>query len=325
MRDNYNRLYELYDFINMLCAAEFAGVTREQIVEHFGWEMRTLERMLSVVETMFGDALKREYTDTAPRRKVYRLVNPDLSRLPKNVITSDELAGLKTAANALRENTKLARHLDSVANKLTHISKSVRADADDIFALSGVALMPRPQIQYNREIMATIQNAILSCNQLEIKYKGKKHILCPLGILYGWHNNYLIASHERHLDNPLRYICGDIESVTVLNKGFDCGDFDMREYAKKSFGVYVTDHGGYDVVWRVAPDAAMDAKKYKFHPTQKLTESKDGSLTICFHADGLREMAWHLFTWGGKIVPVAPAELVYEYKTLLQQSLNSLK
>lgn len=325
MRDNYNRLYELYDFINMLYSAEFTGLTREKITAHFGWGERTLDRMLNVIGTLFGDALRREYTNDTSRHKTYRLVNPDLSKLPKNAITSEELAGIKTAADALRSNTKLARLLDSVAHKLNHISRSARANADDIFASSGIAMMPRPHIKYNPEIMSVIQNAILSCNQLEILYRGKKHTVCPLGLLYGWRNNYLIATHERHLDNPLRYICGNIESVRVLDTGFDCGDFDIRKYAQKSFGVYVTDCGGYDVEWRVSPDTAPEALKYTFHPTQKVTENPDGSLTIRFHADGLVEMAWHLFTWGGQIVPIAPNELIDEYKHLLHQSLDSLK
>jgi len=64
--------------------------------------------------------------------------------------------------------------------------------------------------------------------------------------------------------------------------------------------------------------------RYEFHPAQKITKNEDGTLIVAFHADGLLEMAWHIFTWSGEIVPLAPVELVAEYQKLLRKAADTL-
>jgi hypothetical protein len=44
-----------------------------------------------------------------------------------------------------------------------------------------------------------------------------------------------------------------------------------------------------------------------------------------FFADGLKEMAWHLMSWEGKIQPVAPKELIAEHKKQLKLAAEALK
>ncbi len=64
-----------------------------------------------------------------------------------------------------------------------------------------------------------------------------------------------------------------------------------------------------DVVLRFAPEAAEDAAGWVFHPTQTMEPQADGSLIVRFHAGGVQEMCWHLFTWGSALAVVAPNEL----------------
>jgi len=75
----------------------------------------------------------------------------------------------------------------------------------------------------------------------------------------------------------------------------------------------------------VAPEAAEKASTFVFHPTQKIRPQKDGSLIVEFTADGLKEMAWHLMTWEGMIKPIAPKELVAEYKNQVKLAASALK
>jgi predicted DNA-binding transcriptional regulator YafY len=63
------------------------------------------------------------------------------------------------------------------------------------------------------------------------------------------------------------------------------------------------------VVLRFAPEAADDASTWLFHPTQTSTRAEDGTLTVRFTAGGVREMCWHLFTWGAAVTVVAPEGL----------------
>jgi predicted DNA-binding transcriptional regulator YafY len=48
---------------------------------------------------------------------------------------------------------------------------------------------------------------------------------------------------------------------------------------------------------------------WNFHPTQTLTREPDGSVLVRFRAGGMRELAWHLFTWRDQIQILAPERL----------------
>jgi predicted DNA-binding transcriptional regulator YafY len=65
----------------------------------------------------------------------------------------------------------------------------------------------------------------------------------------------------------------------------------------------------HDVVLRFIPEVADEVAAFQFHPTQELTREADGSTIVSFRAGGLREIAWHLFTWGQAVIIISPDEL----------------
>ena len=84
-------------------------------------------------------------------------------------------------------------------------------------------------------------------------------------------------------------------------------DFDLRTYAKRSFGVFQEEP--MDVVLRFDAGAAPDAGTFLFHPEQTTVKNKDKSLTVRFKAGGINEMCWHLVTWGEGVTVERPARL----------------
>lgn len=64
-----------------------------------------------------------------------------------------------------------------------------------------------------------------------------------------------------------------------------------------------------NVVWNFSAKVAPDAREFLFHPTQVMEEQPDGLLIVRFRAGGLREMAWHLFTWGKDVKVIRPRRL----------------
>ena len=54
---------------------------------------------------------------------------------------------------------------------------------------------------------------------------------------------------------------------------------------------------------------AEDALRWRFHANQRVEEQPDGCVIVRFRASGMRELAWHLFTWGDKAQVVAPQAL----------------
>ena len=326
-RDNYSRLYDLLTLINALCASR-GGLTYDDIQDKFGWTRRTAERMLQVVENHYYSFRKER--GRSDNRMYFRILADDT--LPPGDISENEVVALRTAAGFVKNNEQLKLPLESLAGKLeARKGAAAMSNIEDMTLANGTASAPRPRIRCGHKIVETLQDAILAFRIAKIKYKQSVNgavtqlTVCPLGFLYGVQNNYLVACYTGQNDKPRHYILSQIQSVKLTGTVFDAEEFDIREYAQKSFGSWIAHGGGYKVKWKVKPKAAERAKRFDFHPTQKMTELKDGSLLVEFFADGLKEMAWHLMTWEGMIKPVAPKELVDEYEKQLKLAADALK
>jgi predicted DNA-binding transcriptional regulator YafY len=84
-------------------------------------------------------------------------------------------------------------------------------------------------------------------------------------------------------------------------------EFDLQAFASQSFGIYQDEIE--DVVLRVTPGGAAEARAWRWHPTQAVEDLPDGGVEVRFRASGMRELAWHLFSWGDQVQIVAPARL----------------
>lgn len=84
-------------------------------------------------------------------------------------------------------------------------------------------------------------------------------------------------------------------------------DFDLQGFASQSFGIYQDEIE--DVVLEVSPEGADEARAWRWHPTQSVEDQPDGGVVVRFRASGMRELAWHLFTWGEQVRIVAPERL----------------
>jgi len=334
MPERKDALIEVLQLIEML-SDSYAGITKEYIRNRFNWGDRKIERTIDAIRRLFGDEiLRRNKFDDGKVR--YSIATPTkLSYL--NRFNTTEQSALKQAVKFLNHDESLAEPLESLSRKIgLYLKHNERPRAirnmEDLIMASGTACSPRPRIRCNIDLLEQLQTAILGYRQIRIEYTRRageslQAVVEPLGFLYGRTNNYLVTSKRKAQCKATRtYILDKIKSVEIMEQSFDPGDFDLQKYAYRSFGVYQeSGKDGYDVRWRVSAAAADDAMRYVFHPTQKITKNDDGTLIVAFHADGLREMGWHLFTWSGEIVPLAPAELVDEYKKLLKKAADSLK
>jgi predicted DNA-binding transcriptional regulator YafY len=191
---------------------------------------------------------------------------------------------------------------------------ALRRAEPDIAALmeaEGIAMRPGPRPVIAAGVLPTLRRAILGMQLVVIRYAGPDanepatRILCPYGMLYGG-RGWLVA-HVDGLPEMRLWRLDRIVSVDLLDRGFTREDFDLIAYAAQSFGVFQEEP--IDVVLRFTPEAADDASGWLFHPLQRTERDRDGALIVRFHAGGLQEMCWHLFTWGTAVTIVAPEDL----------------
>jgi predicted DNA-binding transcriptional regulator YafY len=128
----------------------------------------------------------------------------------------------------------------------------------------------------------------------------------PYGVLFG-RANYLVAA-ERAADGPRKFRLDRMDGLEVLERqALRPADFSLQAYADESFGIYRDEM--HDVELLITPEGADDALGWRFHARQTVEQAADGTVRVRFRAAGMLELAWHLFTWGDKVLVVQPAVL----------------
>jgi predicted DNA-binding transcriptional regulator YafY len=309
-------------------AAEPAGLTLDEIAARFAVERRTAERMRDAVAELFPQLEEIE----GERPKRWRLPS-GLSGIFREPL-ADELAALRAVARRLEREgvTESAALLQSLAVKIEASLKPTRRrtlapDVEALLEAEGFASRPGPRPVIAGETFSAIRQAILEGRRLAFRYRAEGaqapayREVIPYGLLYG-HRIHLVGAYPWEPE-PANYRLDRMTDVHVSdNAGARPHGFDLAAYAARSFGAF--QEAPHDVVLRFAPHVAEDVACFLFHPSQSLMREPDGSTTVRFRAGGLREMAWHLFTWGDAVRIVAPEELREVMGELLDASRRAL-
>lgn len=294
------------------------GVSLAEIEDAFGCVRRTAQRMTQALESVFPDA--EAYVDYEGHKR-WRIPHGKVSEF--FAPTADQLAALELAKETLT-----SAGLGSEAHLLSELGSSVKlltsdrrragleADEEALLEAMGHAARPGPRPASDAAVDQAIAAALKGPFRLTIRYRGRNDETArdrkiePYGILLGT-RRYLIARDPARDDNHLRHFrIEDIEQATTTEEWFARDpDFNLADYASRSFGVFQADAEYKPVHWRFSARAAPHAARYRFHPDQEMTTNPDGSLDVRFTASGHLEMCWHLYAWGDQVEVIEPAEL----------------
>ena len=117
-------------------------------------------------------------------------------------------------------------------------------------------------------------------------------------------SKYMVAQEDAGA-GPRNWRLDRIHDIEVLGApALVPAGFSLQDYADESFGIY---HDAVaDVVLEVTREGAEDALRWRFHANQTVEPQADGRVIVRFRASGMRELAWHLFTWGDRVRVRAP-------------------
>ncbi|MBI1200116.1 MAG: WYL domain-containing protein [Phenylobacterium sp.] len=296
-----------------LLASSAEGFTLDEIADRMGVARRTAERMRDAVWDVFP---QMEVVDDPPSRR-FRIPSglDGLFQAP----TAEELAALTAAAEMMDRQGAAGRaaHLRTLEQKVLSAMRAAarRRLAPDLEALlqaETIAVQAGPRPFEDESVLAAVRGALKALCALRFRYEGgstpgRIREVVPYGILFG-RSNYLVAEEVGTGTGPRNWRLDRVFDVEVTGRpGAPPEGFSLQAYADESFGIYQDDTE--DVVLRVRPHGADDARRWRFHARQKLEEQADGSIVVRFRASGMRELAWHLFTWGDKVEIVAPQAL----------------
>ena len=295
-----------------ILASTAEGLTLDEMAERLGVGRRTAERMRDAVREVFP---QMEEVEDPPTRR-FRIPSglDGLFQAP----TAEELAALTAAAEMLaaagaQARAKALRTLEQKVLSATRAQarRRLAPDLEALLQAETIAVSAGPRPFEDEEVLATVREALKSMRILRFRYEGgstpgRIREVTPLGVLFG-RSNYLVAQEDEDA-GPRNWRLDRMQDVEVLSQPAPRpADFSLPDYADESFGIYRD--GAQDVVLRITPDGAEDALRWRFHANQVVEPQPDGAVLVRFRASGMRELAWHLFTWGDRVRVLAPAQL----------------
>ena len=293
-------------------AASAEGLTIDEMARDMRVARRTAERMRDAVLMLFPQV--EEVSDPPSKRWRIRGGLSAFEQAP----TATEMLELAKAASALRAAGEPARAaaLEALERKLKAAMRSTTLNrmAPDLEALvraETIAVQAGPRPSADEGLLTAIRGAVLAQQPLGFTYsrpgaEPRRRSVAPCGVMFG-RANYLVAA-DRETGRIQTFRLDRMSSVAPQDGvAVPPADFDLGVFASQSFGIYQDEIE--DVVVRIAPEGAAEAKSCRWHPTQTLEDQADGAVIVRFRASGMRELAWHLFTWGEQAMILAPERL----------------
>lgn len=289
------------------------GLTLDEMADRLGVNRRTAERMRDVIARHFD---LEEMADE--RRKRFRI--SDRLRRVYTRPSAAEVAALQAEVVAQRSAGQAGSvQLESLLSKVkgamdVRERRRLDPDLDALARLQRTMVTAGPIATVPPETVTTVQGAILAGRCIEFAYAtegatqpGWRRVV-PYGLVHG-PLTYLVGKIPGR-DGELFYYRLDRMSEPRISEslGHAPEDWDIDVWLAGSFAVWRDE--SRDVVLRVRPEAAARARGWRFHPSQRIEQSADGWLIVSFSTGGMRELAEHLFTWGGDLVIEGPQALV---------------
>jgi predicted DNA-binding transcriptional regulator YafY len=287
------------------------GMTLDEMARELSVGRRTAERMRDAVAVVFPQL---EIVDEPPTRR-FRIPSglDGLYQAP----TAEELAALRRAAEGFaaagqRTSAAALRALERKVMSATKAGARCRLapDLEALVQAEAIAVHAGPRPFEDEAVLGVIREALLAGRMLRFRYeggsrKGAVREVTPCGLLFA-RSNYLVAAEGEK--EPMNWRLDLVREPLVLQRpAWPPEGFSLQAYADESFGIYRD--APEDVVLRFRPEAAEGALRWRFHAGQTAETEPDGSVVVRFRASGMRELAWHLFTWGPFVSIQAPGRL----------------
>lgn len=317
-KPRYSRVSDILALI-VLMQSKTLGITLSDIQTELNISRRTAERLRDSILNILPQVGEIEIIG---KEKHWGFISGNMREIV--YFSPDEIAMLETIKDGLEFEDR-QKSLSVVINKLKALSNKQISKIEDrvelLMRTEGVAISQRANYKINVEILDTIRQAIKENKKVKAVYNGKEKCLSPYGIIYG-SDLYLISGEGEHT-NPYVYKMHRLSDVVLTRETFEKGDFDIKEYANKSFGVYQNE--AYKVELLFKEEVAEDVLNYNFHPTQKVKQNDDGTVTVKFKASGDKEILWHIFRWGENVKILSPKNLKQQYINMLEGVLETQK
>ncbi len=236
-------------------------------------------------------------------------------RLPAIDIPESDIFAVFIAEKALEQyaNTPLHEKLTSVFDKIAAaLPEKISLSPDWID--SRFSFFPEPTTSIDPDVWKAVFTALRDDRRLLMEYQVPGHSrpaprefdpYRAVGYRGEW---YLIG--RCHYRNDVRtFAMSRIKKAKLLDTVFAMpADFDFQEFIGQHFGIF-RGKKNHAVKIRFTPDQAPYVRERQWHPSQKIKDHRDGSLTLSFTTNALFEVKRWVLGWGPGAKVLAPKEL----------------
>jgi len=316
------RLHRLLKLIALLRGPSSYNARR--LAEHFHTSRRNVYRDLAILELA---GVPYSYDADFGLGGGYR-IRPDFW-FPTVGLSDQECLDLAVLTRAAESrNIPLLEDVASVRDKLIGTLPAKQQDlireASELFDVLSLHLADHG---HSRQIMTTVQMALLQRRQLEGIYRTpyqKKSVrvkLQPRRCFLAQQAWYLAAEDNSDGSTKL-YRLTRFKELQLLSKPITIDrNFSLREYLGNAWAVH---KGKDDRDWHIEiefnPEGAELVAETQWHYTQEIERKPDGSLAFRATVSGLHEIKWWVLGWGDRAKVIKPPELVTEIIRLLDQT-----
>jgi predicted DNA-binding transcriptional regulator YafY len=298
----------------LLLAGSAEGLTLDEMAREIGVGRRTVERMRDALRELFPQL---EEVEDPPTRR-FRIPG-GLDRLFQAPLP-EELAALHRIADqaAAQGSNTTAEFLHSLEHKLLASMRGsdrrrLAPDLEAVMQGEAIAIQPGPRPTEDPAVLGAVREAIKAGQAIAFKYQGgstpgARREATPLGLILS-RRNYLVAATPPGPEAKVRTFRLDrLTELEVLDRPANPPPgFSLQAFADESVGIYQDEMEDVALVFDVR--AAAEASRWRFHASQTVEPLAEGAVRVRFRARGMRELSWHLFTWGDTVRIESPARL----------------
>jgi proteasome accessory factor B len=276
-----------------LLSARHYGITIKDMIEELGASDKTLRRDL---ETFIQAGFPLEETVGERGRKLWR-INPDKSQPGLNFAYDEALALYlgrsfleplagtifwEAAQRAFKKvRASLGKQAIKYLEQFASLFQQTTAGKHDYAKKAEILDALLVGIEDRRAVFLTYQSLRAT--------EPVTYDIYPYGLVYHRGALYLVGRAPQH-DEVRHWKVDRIEDAQLTEFVFPKPDgFDLHRHLSKSFGVYRGD-GDVHVKIRFAPPVARYVEESRWHPSQRLTRHKDGTLTAEFDLSSTEEV-----------------------------------
>jgi predicted DNA-binding transcriptional regulator YafY len=132
--------------------------------------------------------------------------------------------------------------------------------------------------------------------------------LCPYHLMYNRRAWYVLGFSDLH-KSVRTFKLNRIRELKSTEKSFIDGEnFNANDFFGRAWSM-IPEGKIYNVKLRFLPMVANNVAEVQWHSTQKVTHNSDGSATVEFRVDGLKEIGWWILGYGDQVEVLAPKAL----------------